>query len=49
MKKFDAMKMFLTKRQRFEHTYFFYTLLLNKGFVSAQILHALENQLVPAI
>ena len=41
-------KCFLTKLQCFErHSHFFYTLLLNKGFIGAQIVHAWGNQLVP--
>ena len=45
MKKFDAIKILFDKMTAF----FFNTLLLNKGFVNAQIEHARGNQLVPEI
>ena len=45
MKKFDAIKILFDKMTAF----FFYTLLLNKGFVSAQIVHAHGNQFVPEL
>ena len=41
MKTFDA--------KRFELSHFFNTLLLKKDFVSAQIVHARGNQLVPEL
>ena len=41
MKKFDV--------KRFELSHFFNTLLLKKDFVSAQIVHAHGNQLVPEL
>ena len=43
MKKFDAIKILFDKMTAF------FTLLLNKGFVSAQIVHAQGNQLVPEL
>ena len=44
MKKFDAIKILFDKMQ-----HFFVTLLLSKGFVSAQTVHARGNQLVPKL
>ena len=48
MKKVDAITILFDKRQRFELSYF-NSLLLNKGFVSAQTVHAPGNQLVPEL
>ena len=50
MKKFDAKKKkFWQNDSVLNLAIFFNTLFLNKGFVSAQIVHAWGNQLVPEL
>ena len=49
MKKFDAVKNVFDKMILFVLSLYFNPLLPNKGFVSAQIVHARGNQLIPEL